>query len=109
MFMLHHHEMKTPIMMISLEYNNNDSLVLQRIKRSFLDINEDDIDRIRILGQEKAKDWVQLAIMKSGKIGRNDYCPCGSGKRNTSIAAGIHKSTLLSQRSMPNLTSWKCS
>jgi uncharacterized protein YchJ len=73
---------KTPIMMISLEYNNNDSLVFATgIKRSFLDINEDDIDRIRILGQEKAKDWVQLAIMKSGKIGRNDYCPCGSGKK----------------------------
>ena len=73
---------KTPLMMISLEYNNNDSLVFATgIKRSFLDINEDDIDRIRILGQEKAKDWVQLAIMKSGKIGRNDYCPCGSGKK----------------------------
>lgn len=73
---------KTPIMMISLNYDSNNSLVLaEGTKCSFSDVKDDDIERIRVLGQDKAKDWVQLAIKNFGKIGRNEYCPCGSGKK----------------------------
>lgn len=71
-----------PVMMISLQYDSN-NLLISTIGNScsFSDLKESDIERIKALGNEKAKDWVQLAIKKSGKIGANDYCPCGSGKK----------------------------
>lgn len=71
-----------PIMMISLQYDSNNSLIFAKGEKfSFSDVKGTDIERLKTYGQEKAKDWVQLAIKKSGKIGRNDCCPCGSGKK----------------------------
>ena len=71
-----------PVMWISLEYDGNNNLVKATGRQClFSDVKADDVDRIKALGQEKAKDWVELAKRKNGKIGRNDYCPCGSGKK----------------------------
>ena len=71
-----------PVMWISLEYNENNNLVKATGRQClFSDVKSDDVDRIKALGQEKAKDWVELAKRKNGKIGRNEYCPCGSGKK----------------------------
>ena len=71
-----------PVMWISLEYDNNNNVVEAKGRQClFSDVQADDVNRIKALGQEKAKDWVELAKRKNGKIGRNDYCPCGSGKK----------------------------
>lgn len=71
-----------PVMMIALEYDTNDSLVFARGTRcSFSDVKAEDRERLRKLGQEKAKDMVQQAIRTFGKIDRNGCCPCGSGKK----------------------------
>lgn len=71
-----------PVMWISLEYDENNNLVKATGRQClFSDVKSDDVDRIKALGQEKAKDWVELAKRKNGKIGRNEYCPCGSGKK----------------------------
>ena len=37
--------------------------------------------RINQYGKEKAIDWIELHKHSHNKIGRNDYCPCGSGKK----------------------------
>ena len=71
-----------PVMWISLEYDNKNKLVSAKGKKcSFSDLEENNIERIRRMGQEKAKNWVLQYKMNHGKIGRNDYCPCGSGKK----------------------------
>ena len=71
-----------PVMWISLEYDSSNNLVEAKGRQClFSDVQADDVDRIKALGQEKAKDWVELAKRKNGKIGRNDYCPCGSGEK----------------------------
>lgn len=71
-----------PVMWISLEYDSSNNLVEAKGRQClFSDVQADDVDRIKALGQEKAKDWVELAKRKNGKISRNDYCPCGSGKK----------------------------
>ena len=71
-----------PVMWISLEYDNKKRLVSAKGKKCFFsDLEGDDIERIRHMGREKARDWVLQYKMTHGKIGRNDYCPCGSGKK----------------------------
>ena len=71
-----------PVMWISLEYDNKKRLVSAKGKKCFFsDLEGDDIERIRHMGREKARDWVLQYKMVHGKIGRNDYCPCGSGKK----------------------------
>lgn len=71
-----------PVMWISLEYDNKNRLVSAKGKKCFFsDLAGDDIERIRHMGREKARDWVLQYNMAHGKIGRNDYCPCGSGKK----------------------------
>lgn len=71
-----------PVMWISLEYDNKKRLVSAKGKKCFFsDLEGEDIERIRHMGQEKARDWVLQYKMTHGKIGRNDYCPCGSGKK----------------------------
>ena len=71
-----------PVMMTSLQYDINNSLIFANAKMCFFsDVAEEDMERLKLLGQEKAKIWVQQAAKRSGKIGRNDYCPCGSGKK----------------------------
>lgn len=71
-----------PVMWISLEYDNKKRLVSAKGKKCFFsDLEGDDIERIRHMGREKARDWVLQYKMAHGKIGRNDYCPCGSGKK----------------------------
>lgn len=73
---------KIPVMWISLEYDNKSRLVsAEGRKCCFSDLKGDDIERIRHMGCEKARDWVLQYKMIHGKIGRNDYCPCGSGKK----------------------------
>ena len=69
-------------MCILLEYDNSNSLVSAQGKLcSFFDVPSEDIERITELGCAKAKDWVLLHKKGHGKIGRNEYCPCGSGKK----------------------------
>lgn len=71
-----------PVMCILLEYDNSNSLVSAQGKLcSFFDVPSEDIERITELGCSKAKDWVLLHKKGHGKIGRNEYCPCGSGKK----------------------------
>lgn len=71
-----------PVMWISLEYDKNNNLVEANGRQCmFSDVQADDVERIKSLGNEKAKDWVELAKRKNGRLGRNDYCPCGSGKK----------------------------
>lgn len=71
-----------PVLWISLEYNDQDTLISARGRRcAFSDLKGDDIQRIRDLGEQKAKDWVQLYKQIHKKIGKNDPCPCGSGKK----------------------------
>ena len=71
-----------PVMWISLEYDNKKRLVSAKGKKCFFsDLEGDDIERIRHMGREKARDWVLQYKMTHGKIGRNDYCPCGSGRK----------------------------
>lgn len=71
-----------PVLWISLEYNNQDTLISAKGKEcDFSDLEGDDIQRIKALGEQKAKDWVELYKQTHKKIGRNDPCPCGSGKK----------------------------
>lgn len=71
-----------PVMMITLEYDTNDSLVFASGTSCFFsDVKVEDRERLRKQGQEKANDLVQRAIRTFGKIDRNGYCPCGSGKK----------------------------
>lgn len=71
-----------PAMWISLEYDDKNRLLSANGKKCFFtDLTGDDIERIRCMGQQKARDWVLQYKMNYGKIGRNDYCPCGSGKK----------------------------
>lgn len=71
-----------PVLWISLEYNNQDILISARGRKcAFSDLKGADIQRIRALGEQKAKDWVQLYKQIHKKIGKNDPCPCGSGKK----------------------------
>lgn len=71
-----------PVLWISLEYNNQDTLISARGRRCvFSDLEGANIQRIKSLGEQKAKDWVKLYKQTHQKIGRNDPCPCGSGKK----------------------------
>ena len=71
-----------PVMWIALEYDTQNTLVSVRGKKCLLsDLNAKEADRIRHIGFEKAKDWIALYERRHGKVGRNDYCPCGSGKK----------------------------
>lgn len=74
--------MDIPVMYISLEYDLKGNLVSAVGKLcAFSDLNADDAERVKALGVEKARDWVALHKHAHGEIGRNDYCPCGSGKK----------------------------
>lgn len=67
---------------ISLEYDSWGRLVSASGREcSVLDLAEDKRDRIQKMGEEKAQEWVRRFQLKQGKIGRNDICPCGSGKK----------------------------
>ncbi len=71
-----------PVLWISLEYNDQDALISARGRVcAFSDLKGDDIQRIKTLGEQKAKDWVKLYKQIHKKIGRNEICLCGSGKK----------------------------
>lgn len=71
-----------PVMWISLEYNERNILVSAEGKKCyFSDLKGENIERIKRMGCEMAKDWVKLNKRMYKKIGRNDACPCGSGKK----------------------------
>ena len=71
-----------PVMCISLEYDNTNKLISATGKKcSMTDLNEEERVRINQYGKEKARDWIELRKRSQKKIGRNDYCPCGSGKK----------------------------
>lgn len=73
---------KIPVMWISLKYDNTNKLIsVSGRKCSLTDLDEVEKARINQYGKEKAKDWVELHKRSHKKIGRNDYCPCGSGKK----------------------------
>ena len=69
-------------MRISVEYDERGALANVSAEQCrFSDLSPDDHVWIRALGQKNARDWVMQAKRKYGKVGRNDYCPCGSGKK----------------------------
>lgn len=73
---------ETPVMWISLEYDSQNRLISAKGKKClFSELSGDNIERIRCMGNKKARDWILQYKMTHGKIGRNDYCPCGSGKK----------------------------
>lgn len=71
-----------PVTCISLTYDRNGELISIWSKTCyFSDVPEKDVDRIKMMGEEKANKVVQDYIKAHGKIGRNDKCPCGSGRK----------------------------
>lgn len=71
-----------PVMWITLEYDSNNNVISACGKYcSFADLPPEDHDRVRAFGDEKAKDWIKLYRQTHPKLGRNDICPCGSGKK----------------------------
>ncbi|MBQ8541797.1 MAG: SEC-C domain-containing protein [Clostridia bacterium] len=73
---------QVPVMLISLKYDNHNALIKVGSKEcDFTKLAAEDADRLKKLGVEKSKGWVEIAKMRKGNIGRNDYCPCGSGKK----------------------------
>lgn len=72
-----------PVMWISLEYDSNNNVTSAYGKHcSFAELLPEDRDRLRAYGKEKAKDWIELYRQTHPKLGRNDICPCGSGKKH---------------------------
>jgi len=72
-----------PIMWIDLDYDKDGNLLSAKGKQcSFSDIPTDDIDRLMELRVEYAKSRIESFHRQYHiKIGRNDPCPCGSGKK----------------------------
>lgn len=71
-----------PVMCILLKYDRNNELASILGKLCFFaDVPEKDMDRIKMMGEKKAKRIVRDYIKTHGKIGRNDECPCGSGRK----------------------------
>ena len=71
-----------PVMWISLVYDEKNHLVSAEGKKCFFsDLDSKHAERIKCMGQEKARDWVLQYKTTHGKLGRNDYCTCGSGKK----------------------------
>lgn len=71
-----------PVMCISLEYDGANKLISATGKKcSMADLDEMERIRINQYGKEKARDWIELRKRSQKKIGRNDYCPCGSGRK----------------------------
>lgn len=71
-----------PVMRISLEYDNTNKLISASGQKCLMaDLDEADKIRLNQYGKEKAIDWIELRKRSHKKIGRNDYCPCGSGKK----------------------------
>lgn len=71
-----------PVMWIALEYDEHDTLTSAHGRVCvFSDLDANEVERMRSIGCEKAKDLIYLHERNHGKVGRNDYCPCGSGKK----------------------------
>ena len=72
-----------PITWINLDYDNHGNLLGVKGKQcSYCDIPESDIDRLKELSVENAKSRiVSFQRQNHRKVGRNDLCPCGSGKK----------------------------
>lgn len=72
-----------PIMWIDLDYDNSCNLIGVKGKQcSYYDIPAVDIDRLEKLSVEYTKSRI-LSFQRQNhrKVGRNDFCPCGSGKK----------------------------
>ena len=72
-----------PVMSINLKYNEKEELVFASGKLlNFSDLDDNsEIERIKEFGRIKARDWVEAHKRAHGGVGRNEYCPCGSGKK----------------------------
>ena len=71
-----------PMMRVTLTYDEKGKLIkVSSQKHVFTDLSTEEAVRLRILGDQKARERVELAKRKRGKIGRNEVCPCGSGKK----------------------------
>jgi uncharacterized protein YecA (UPF0149 family) len=67
--------------------DDDNKLISAKGRKCFMtDLDEAEKNRINQYGKEKAKVWVELHKRSHKKIGRNDYCPCGSGKNIKSVA-----------------------
>ncbi|NLD48308.1 MAG: hypothetical protein GX660_14130, partial [Clostridiaceae bacterium] len=71
------------IMWIDLDFDKDCKLRGVKGKQcSFSDIQADDIDRLKELSVEYAKSRIESFKRQNyRKVGRNDPCPCGSGKK----------------------------
>lgn len=71
-----------PIMLIELEYDASENLIKAASKLcTYSDIPPNELDRLKELSVENAKSRVEYNLQNHAKIGRNDPCPCGSGKK----------------------------
>lgn len=72
-----------PIMWINLDYDKDGNLLDVNGKElSYCDILANDIDRLKELSVEYAKSRIaSYQRQNHRKVGRNDLCPCGSGKK----------------------------
>jgi preprotein translocase subunit SecA len=67
--------------LVELEYATDDTLVGAHLNHvSLLDVSMAEMERIKQAGENLKHRRVQQAQAK-GKIGRNDACPCGSGRK----------------------------
>lgn len=67
---------------IELAYDKNGQLLNVSGREFSIDeIDEGDFDRLKLLGAENAARRVELHKKRNRKIGRNEKCPCGSGKK----------------------------
>jgi hypothetical protein len=67
---------------LELEYDNRDALVdFDFQELNINELSESDMKRLKVDADVLKAKRVQKVRIGSGKIGRNDLCPCGSGKK----------------------------
>lgn len=72
-----------PIMWIDLNYDKDSNLLEVKGKQCrYSEIHASDIDRLKELSIKYAKSRIESYQRQNHKkVGRNDHCPCGSGKK----------------------------
>lgn len=68
--------------MLELTYGEGGALIkLDWSVVSLEGLSANDIDRLKQAGEKLKEKRITNAVQSSGKIGRNQLCPCGSGKK----------------------------
>jgi preprotein translocase subunit SecA len=69
-------------LLLELSFDTSERLI--DVNYTFLrfdDIPTSELDKLKALAEELRLTRIQRGKQHGGKIGRNDYCPCGSGKK----------------------------